>query len=263
MAVERPTIDRYPSWLREKFKCDDREHLATRYDAVAVALKQAAENAPFLIELLTDLNRYDQEYLTKTGYPLFPGGFKPSIVAKPFASFLLKTYRLNILENHHWPDAPLQGWILPEVWFSKINDIVRTLFVAKYLDGVEFLIEKIRTVCGAQNVNCDVVLEAREEGYYAAHLYIRHRCAIPGPTWDTATIDACLEVQITTQLQEVIRQVSHKYYEERRIRQRDRSAKWQWDYKSEEFVPNYLGHLLHYLEGMIMDVRERQRRTGL
>ncbi len=34
-------------------------------------------------------------------------------------------------------------------------------------------------------------------------------------------------------------------------------TKWQWDYKGDEFATNYLGHILHYVEGMIMDVRER------
>lgn len=34
--------------------------------------------------------------------------------------------------------------------------------------------------------------------------------------------------------------------------------KWQWDYESDEFIPNYLGHILHYIEGMIMEVRKRE-----
>lgn len=32
---------------------------------------------------------------------------------------------------------------------------------------------------------------------------------------------------------------------------------WQWQYRGDQFVPNYLGHILHYIEGMIMEVRER------
>ena len=80
-------------------------------------------------------------------------------------------------------------------------------------------------------------------------------------TWDTERIDVSIELQITTQLQEVIRKLLHSYYENVRKRAGEREdVKWQWNYKSEEFAANYLGHILHYIEGMIMEVRERQRR---
>ena len=36
--------------------------------------------------------------------------------------------------------------------------------------------------------------------------------------------------------------------------------KWQWDYKSDEFSANYLGHILHYVEGMIVEIREKQKK---
>ena len=72
----------------------------------------------------------------------------------------------------------------------------------------------------------------------------------------TEKIMVSIEIQITTQLQEVIKKLLHKYYEERRKRIEKPSVKWQWDYKSDEFSTNYLGHILHYVEGMIMDIRE-------
>lgn len=54
----------------------------------------------------------------------------------------------------------------------------------------------------------------------------------------------------------------HTYYEEQR-RKGKREDKWQWDYNSEEFSANYLGHILHYVEGMIMEVREKQERSEI
>ncbi|GAI51334.1 unnamed protein product [marine sediment metagenome] len=51
----------------------------------------------------------------------------------------------------------------------------------------------------------------------------------------------------------------HKYYEETRKRLEKEDIKWQWNYKSDEFVANYLGHILHYVEGMIMEIREKQK----
>ena len=128
----------------------------------------------------------------------------------------------------------------------------------KYLDGVEFLREKIHSACARHSLPCDVVLEAREEGYYAAHVYTRQAFEIPRLDWDTETVDVSIELQVTTQLQEAIRTLLHKYYEKRRTVGVEEDSPWQWDYRSGEFVANYLGHILHYVEGMIMEIRERQ-----
>ena len=76
-------------------------------------------------------------------------------------------------------------------------------------------------------------------------------------------IEFSFEIQVTTQLQDVILKLTHKIYEDRRQKGKDDSNKmWQWDYESEEFSANYLGHVLHYIEGMIMGVREKQRGGG-
>ena len=69
------------------------------------------------------------------------------------------------------------------------------------------------------------------------------------------------ELQITTQVQEG---ASENYftptYEERRITVEQEKSTWQWNYKSPEFAANYLGHVLHYVEGMIMGIREKQEK---
>ena len=187
---------------------------------------------------------------------------KPVIVIKPFASLVLKTYRKNILDNKNWPTEPQEGWILPTNWFTRINDIVRTLIEVKYLDGVGFMIEKIKSQCELSHISCNVFLEAREEGYYAAHLYLKQNFEIPRENWDTEKVDVSIELQITTQLQEVIRTVLHDYYENRRQKPKD-EVKWQWEYQSNEFAVRYLGHILHYVEGMIVDIRDKQKERSL
>jgi ppGpp synthetase/RelA/SpoT-type nucleotidyltranferase len=108
-----------------------------------------------------------------------------------------------------------------------------------------------------------VDFEAREEGYYAAHVYTQYPCQIPKEDWDVEKVEAIVEIQITTQLQEVIRRLLHKYYEARRGGAKEVGVKWQWDYDSDEFAANYLGHILHYVEGMIVDIRERQKEPTL
>lgn len=252
-------ISEYMQWLKKNHEMEVSDRTRLYYESIANKIKSDFEQSDIWIDLNRNIKIFDEEYLLKTGYPLFIPGFSPKLDMKSFESFLLKTFRKNILENKNWPNEPSDGWILPNIWFSKINDIVRTLFVVKYLDGVEFMIDKMKFLCARNNLDCSVFLEAREEGYYAVHLYTKKEFEIPKVTWDTEKIIVSIELQITTQLQEVIRRLLHKYYEDRRKKVKEEDSKWQWNYKTDEFVTNYLGHILHYVEGMIMDIREKQK----
>lgn len=260
MSSKKPKdIDEYREWLREKHEVDISDRVHTRYESVTTIIKVNFEQSDLWKQLTGNLREYNDEYLLETGYPLLTPRFEPELYIKPFESFLLKTFRKNVVENKCWPDEPQSGWILPSNWYAKISDIIRTLFVVKYLDGVEFMISKIEHLCEQHSMGCKVFLEAREEGYYAAHLYAKREFEIPRVDWDTERVDVSIEIQITTQLQEVIRRLLHRYYQARRREPRKEDMKWQWDYKSDEFVANYLGHILHYVEGMIMEIREKQK----
>jgi len=263
MSNKKPKKPKYPNeykeWLKKEHKVEISDRTRTYYESVTSKIKTDFGKSDFWTQLTENLREFDSEYRLKTGYPLLAPGFKPGLYIKPFDSFLLKTFKKNILENKNWSNEPEGGWILPRNWYSKINDIIRTLFVVKYLDGVEFMIDKIKSICEQQGLPCRIFLEAREEGYYAAHLYTKQEFEVPRVTWDTEKIKVSIEIQITTQLQEVIRKLLHKYYEGKRKRVKEEDIKWQWNYKSDEFVTNYLGHILHYVEGMIVEIRERQK----
>lgn len=253
------TIDEYKEWLTKNHKVEITNRTQSHYDSVTTKVKQDFERSDFWARTIENLGKYEGEYLLDTGYPLFIAKFEPKLHIKSFESFLLKTFRKNILENENYPKAPIDGWILPDNWFSRINDIVRTLLVVKYLDGVDFMVKKVNSLCDQQGMKFMCFMEAREEGYYAAHLYTRQKFEIPKITWDTEMTEISIELQITTQLQEVIRRLLHKYYDERRKTTQKSDSKWQWDYESNEFIANYLGHILHYVEGMIVDIREKQK----
>jgi hypothetical protein len=135
---------------------------------------------------------------------------------------------------------------------------VRTLFVVKYLDGVSNLADRIKDLASKHGIKCETDFEAREEGYYAAHICPRLSFDILRRNWGTENVNISIEIQITTQLQEVIRRLLHNFYEEKRSRISEPELKWQWDYKSSAFKSNYIGHVLHYIEGMIMDIRDPQ-----
>ena len=260
MPVDKPeNIKEYKDWLKAEHQVEITSRIQTYYERVTEKMLKDVENSAFWIELREHLSDVKGKYLLSTGYGLFVEKNIPQLKVKPFDSFLLKTFRRNVLENVNWPEEPEGGYLLPDNWFVRIKDIVRTVFVVKYLDGVAFLIESLKGETVLHGMPFDADYEAREEGYYAAHVYTKHTCEIPKENWDSKMIPVTIELQITTQLQEVIRKLLHKYYEERRKQTQEAEVKWQWEYRSDEFAANYLGHILHYVEGMIMDVREKQK----
>jgi hypothetical protein len=260
MNEKKPSnIAEYVQWLTANQQYRP-EIIRPYYTTVTTKIKTDFEAGSFWAELNGQLNEFNDQFLVATEYRLLMTGNKPEVLIKPFDSFLLKTFRKNILDNKRWPDEPEGGWVNPSSGFSRINDVLRTLLVVKYLDGVEFLVSRLESLCRKQAINCRKFFEAREEGYYAGHVYVKQPFEIPRLTWDTEIVEISVEIQVTTQLQETIRRLLHKYYEEGRQRPSKAGAPWQWDYKSDEFSANYLGHILHYVEGMIMEVREKQKR---
>jgi len=253
-------IDEYKDWLKREHEVIIDDSTPIHYDSVTMKIRKDFESSSFWTELLENLREYSQEYYLDKGYQLLLSMEHPTLLIKSFDSFLLKTYRKNVLENSLYPDEPKNGWILPNNWYTKITDIVRTMFVVKYLDGVEFFTGKIRELGEIYDKKCNISLEAREEGYYAAHTYIIDTFQIPKMNWDTEKIKSSIEIKVTTQLQETIMKMLHKYYEKRRKLLKKEEDMWQWNYLSDEFATNYLGHILHYVEGMIMEIREKQER---
>ena len=257
--VNKPSdVEQYKQWLKEVHQIEITERMKNNYESATDKMRQQFLKSPFWKQLGDNLREYNDEYLLDKEYQLLQELSLPDILIKPFKSLISKTFRKNVLDNKDFPEPPTGGWILPENWYSRINDILRTLIVVKYLDGVEFIIGKIESLCEQIEKDFNYTFEAREVGYYAVHLYTREEFEIPRMDWDTVKVSTSIEVQITTQLQEVIRKLLYKYYEERRVLPSQTERMWQWDYRSDEFATNYLGHILHYIEGMIMEIREKE-----
>ena len=248
----------YEKWLRRMAGVRTLRRHKTQYETVRTKLRDDFQTSEFWTSLGKALPAIRGDYQARTGYALLSGEESlPTIDRKSWDSFLLKTLRRNIFENESFPNEPQDGWILPDNWFSRIHDVIRTLFVVKYLDGVDYLSDRIRDLAENSGCTCEVDFEAREEGYYAAHVSITGVFEIPDLQWRNEKTEITTEIQISTQVQDVIRRLLHTHYESRRIRTSSEQIMWQWDYKSDEFVTNYLGHILHYVEGMIMDIRGR------
>lgn len=251
-------IEEYKKWLKDELSVTVSSKTENHYNSVANKIKTDFSASKAWTDLLAQLHDFNTEYLAKTNYQLLINDFKPELVTKSFTSFFEKSFRKNVVFNKKFPEPPHGGWITPDNWFENTNDILRTYFVVKYLDGVEFLMGKIQKSFNDNSLKCQNHFEARDEGYYAVHIYTHSEFEIPKVDWDTETKNISIELQITTQLQEVIGKLTHQLYEDRRVRLDKSDKKWQWNYESEEFTTNYLGHILHYVEGMIMEVRNKQ-----
>ncbi|NQU06534.1 MAG: hypothetical protein HQ568_10605 [Calditrichaeota bacterium] len=260
MSDEKPkNIKEYIDWLKSNLSVAIDDRVKTHYDLVSLKLQSYIENSEFWRALTDNLKDYDFNYKRENDeYPLLTKD-KPIIKIKPYPSIILKTFRKNIINNQNFPESPVDGWITPENWYSRINDIVRTSIVVKYFDGVKYLTDELQKLCESLNLSFNADYEAREEGYYAAHISVIDDFIIPKIDMKTETISVPFEIQITTQVQDVIRKLLHKYYEERRKEAQGVQKQWQWEYKSDEFSVNYLGHILHYVEGMVMEIRDKQK----
>jgi ppGpp synthetase/RelA/SpoT-type nucleotidyltranferase len=254
--AQKPDFGNYASWLAKTHQVKlDREK--NRYTTAALTIERSIRDSDFWRTFEAERQAIDDTYYADTRYRLF--AFTDlELFRKPWQSFMDKTYRKNVLLNPNWPGAPDTGWLLPENWFEQIHDIVRTTLVVKYLDGVQNLTQALEEIAFRRDVDFEFNLEARDEGYYAAHAYASVQVPIPTDNWTVATKNVQFEIQITTQLQEVIRRLTHQEYETRRKSEPEPNTKWQWDFRAPAFTPNYLGHILHYMEGMIMEVRDRE-----
>lgn len=259
MGQKKPSYNNYIKWIRDVHGVIINEGEKKYYETVSNVIKEDFEKSSFWVELVSKLNKFETEYESLTGYELGILNFKPTLKVKEFDSVLEKSFRKNIKMNRIWPNEPKNGWIFPNNFYSKINDVVRTSLIVRYLDGIEFMSGKIHDLSNKHGLTFEKHQEARNEGYYAIHTYIGGKYEIPERKgYNTETIDVKIEIQLTTQLKEVIRTIIHEYYKDNRIKYAEKDMQWAWNYEGEEFAVNYLGHKLHYLEGMIMNIRKER-----
>ena len=135
-----------------------------------------------------------------------------------------------------------------------IHDVVRATVVVRYLEDIVTVANLLEKVAVANDaVKIKVSYKARDEGYYAVHVSIPMRLQYGEFQGENLFVNIQVELQLCTQIQEVIRSLTHVFYKKRRVKQRPRGQKWQWECESDEFVPNYLGHMLQFADGMIMN----------
>jgi ppGpp synthetase/RelA/SpoT-type nucleotidyltranferase len=255
----KPPFEEYPSWAHENLQVEFTKKTETQFGINTTAILNSVSGSEFCKELPELLRIAQKEYDQLHGVKLLMTPESPSFLKKNYASAIDKSYRSNILENRNWPNEPRWGWTTPANWCEKLNDLVRTTIVCKYLDGPIFLAKRLEDLAKAKGLQPRIQSHERDSGYYAQHFYAK----VPVPLVDLemeqtqALVE--FEIQLTTQMQEVLRDLSHSFYEEKRLSQDD-DRQWKWDHKSALFRSSFMGHTLHLLEGVIVELREMKNK---
>lgn len=256
--LEKPTsIEEFKCWFNKQFDYSPHQYEGY-YQMCTTNLRETFINSSFWKDVEKTLTEINDKYQIEKGYQLLTSTHVPQIYIKSLESLFIKAYRKNILNNKSFPDQPVGGWISHNNWLTDINDILRTTIVVKYIDGVEFLLKELSIIAERNSCKFDYSLEAREEGYYAAHAGVKIKLNVFNTFFQQEVKEFNIEIQVTTELQEIIKTLLHKHYEKNRKSIKPSNYKWQWDYKCDEFASNYLGHIVHYVEGMIVEIRDKQ-----
>lgn len=255
VRVRPENLHEYADWLWEAHGVET-ALLERQYDRVSLSMATQFEASRFWSALQPALSELSGRYFVRTGYTMWSSPEPPTVEAKPWQSFWLKTYRRNVLDNDDWPGPPHGGWWLPNTWFSLAKDVVRSRIVVRYLDAVVEVAQLMERFARRLGHGYTTDYEGTESGYYAAHFVVRRRLEIPALAFDTTRVMAPIEITITTEVKSVVQELLHKYYEEARLHPSSDSIDARWNYASDAFRSSYLGHMAHYLEGAIMNLRE-------
>lgn len=252
------------SWVDgQGLKVRDDDETKRHFEMLQVVLLNQIQKHPFFTRLPETLRIAEAEYRTRTCNPLLLEGSLAefALQTKSYASTIDKAYRSNVAWNAKWPKAPKTGWVLPSNWHTVLDDLVRGTIVCKYIDGPEPTCAAMKTLADEFALESDFVSRQLDEGYYAYHFYANVPVEISDITWAKLDIQMKVEVQVTTQLQEAARRLTHEAYAEQRSRlERDRDA-WKWEHSSDRFRAGYIAHTLHLIEGLIVELRDRKARN--
>jgi ppGpp synthetase/RelA/SpoT-type nucleotidyltranferase len=137
------------------------------------------------------------------------------------------------------------------------------MIVCRYIDGTALVARTLHA--HATDLALDSRFGSRENdaGYYAFHFYACLPVQISDMDWNAVEIPLSIEIQLTTQLQEVLKDLTHGFYEEARLRYPESDEDWKWQFETLRFKGSYIGHTLHLLEGIIVSLKtEVQTRAG-
>jgi ppGpp synthetase/RelA/SpoT-type nucleotidyltranferase len=251
------TIPQYLDWAAEHLAVDFKDPKNKRiYEVNLNTSFNVISKHSFFSELQTQLENWDQEYLANTGTRLLMKSSPPELVQKPYESAVDKSFRVNVLWNENFPEPPKKGWITADNLYFYFNDLIRCSIACCFIDGPRYLTDLLMKFAKDHDLERRRYSQERDDGYYAYHYYVKFPLNLLNSNWDEIESYIEVEIQVTTQLQDVLRSLTHNFYKASRILPEKDSSKWKWDFKSNRFRVGYLSHTLHLLESIILESRD-------
>jgi hypothetical protein len=251
----RPSFSEYSEWARCNLAANFDKFESLLYATNVQAIATAAKEQAFFRDLPSILEDLGRSFLRDTGARLFAqSDAELSLKTKPFGSALEKSFRANVIRNKRFPDAPDSGWVTPEHWYTKLNDLVRGTLVCSYVDALPWLANRLKLEAASRGLEIVFNPEVRDEGYYAFHVYARlPRIVLQTRQGEAEVEGALVEIQLTTQLQDALREVTHFHYERRRLD--GLPPDWKWQHDRPQFRASYISHALHLVDALIVELR--------
>lgn len=255
------TVKEYIDWAAKAISDQFDATMRRVYDTNVTTVLTTAQGHAFFRELPNYLEGVSGRYRAHTGTDLLLPGASLELYKKPFDSVIDKCFRKNVILNREFPQPPAKNWITLANCTARLNDIVRGTLVCRYLDGPEFLARELKTCAEALGLSARYDSQQNDRGYYAYHFYVKIPVEVLDIHWKVTVVDVEIEVQLSTQLQEVLRTLTHKSYETLRLAEPTLDESWKWKYSEARFKASYLGHTLHLIEGLILELR-RETASG-
>jgi ppGpp synthetase/RelA/SpoT-type nucleotidyltranferase len=258
------TIAEYRSWARDHIPFDVTDvQLEKRYNNNTLLIRTSIENSAVWGAIQSNLAEWNNEYKTNHSVPLFNDA-NPDIrlLIKPFQSVIEKTYRSNVLFNKRFPNPPrlplpsdIEAWITEHNLYESLNDIVRCRIICRYMDGPEYLCGKIQTTAANAGLTAKYYSMETDLGYYSWHVSIPISAQLVRANGAVDDVTVSFEIQITTHLQDVLNDLTHRFYEDRRTSVGNIDKIWKWRPDQPKFRGAYFGHTLHLLEGLLVELK--------
>ena len=249
-------IDEYKEWARKELVSNfDDESNAIHFETNSAEAFLRVGQSDFFNNLGQKLVEWNEEYKAVKNGDLLMTKEPPVIHRKSYVSAINKSFRTDILWNDKYPDPPKKGWVKADAVFQSLNDGLRGTIVCRFIDGPIFLIERLRKYASDLGYSFNSYSQERDAGYYAFHSYITIPVQLTDKKWERESVNVSIELQITTQLQDVLKEMTHHFYEVDRLEPPDGSG-WKWEFGTNRFKIGYLSHALHLLESIIVEARD-------
>lgn len=207
----------------------------------------------FWTEAKKKLDQWRTEYRADTGSELFVGVALPQFVSKSEKSIKEKLFRRYLNNNSTFGKSITSvGPLLPA-----IGDLVRTRLICSYIDGVEFMANKIVDLANELHVSNTRERQGKIEGYFAQHINLQQDVIYRIAGQSQMASISC-EVQVASAMGTKMWEVSHALYEGTRRRPSD-AENWQWKPTDPRFISNQLGHMIHLVDGLMVQLRDSSK----